>query len=401
MGEKLCELDGISIFQALPQLCLILSPEFNILEASDAYLAGTLTIREEVLGKYIFEVFPDNPDAPEANAVANLRRSLETVLITRRPHVMSVQHYDIRLPLQQGGKFETRYWKPINTPVLDEEGQVKYIIHSVEDVTRQIITEKKLVNSEQLLMETKRKMTENRSALTIAENSISRFNADIDQFSFIASHDLKEPLRMIASYSDLLSMRYYDLLDVDGREFVRYIQVNTERMKQLIDGLLTYSITGHELNSEVTYIDCNEVIEEVKKTLARQISDHCALIEYKGLPVIKGIATQIYSLFFHLLENAIKFRTKDDPYIRISATSNNQTWKFAVQDNGIGIDKQYSGKIFQIFQRLNPRGEYSGIGLGLAVSRKIVENHGGKIWMEKPGDTHGTIFYFTLPITKE
>lgn len=233
--------------------------------------------------------------------------------------------------------------------------------------------------------------------MLIAE--LARSNTDLEQFAYVASHDLQEPLRMISSYTQLLARRYKDNLDSDANEFIGFAVDGAVRLQALIDSLLIYSRVGRRGNP-FTDVDIHEVVAESISNLRAAVEESGALIAVDDLPVVKGDEVQLVQLFQNLIGNSIKFRRDENPKVEISAKREDSQWVFSVADNGIGIDQQYNDRIFVIFQRLNPREKYAGTGMGLAICKKIVERHGGKIWFESaPG--RGTTFFFTIPTTKE
>ncbi len=227
------------------------------------------------------------------------------------------------------------------------------------------------------------------------QRELARSNAELQQFAYVASHDLQEPLRMIGSYVQLLARRYQDKLDESANEFIAFAVDGVQRMQTLINDLLAYSrvsTTGQNFQQS----DLNEILDRVKANLKIAIEEAGAEIHSDVLPQLKVEKTQILQLFQNLITNAIKFRSDKPPIIRISVQEKGDFWQFAVSDNGIGIDMNYAERIFVIFQRLNHRAEYPGTGIGLAVCKKIVERHGGKIWLESTVGK-GTVFHFTLP----
>ena len=222
---------------------------------------------------------------------------------------------------------------------------------------------------------------------------LERKNIEIEQFAFLTSHDLQEPLRTVSNYVNLFEKQYKNKFDKDSDEYLHYITEATKRMQLLINDLLEYSRIGHEKN--IIEVDCNKVIEEVLKDMDASIKESKAEIKSVQLPTIKGYA-ELKSLFQNLISNAIKFRKKDTQLIiNITVQPKDEEWLFAVKDNGIGIDKTYHGKLFKIFQRLHSQQEYQGTGIGLAQCKKIVELHGGKIWIESELEK-GSTFYFTI-----
>lgn len=224
---------------------------------------------------------------------------------------------------------------------------------------------------------------------------LRRSNAELEQFAYVASHDLQEPLRMVTSYTELLAERYRSQLDERADKYIRYIVDGTRRMKQLINDLLAYSRLNTQAKPfELT--DFTRVMNQVLTGMKATIAESGARVECGNLPSIFAEPAQISRLLQNLVSNAIKFRSKQTPVIRVSAERNNGMWTFAVQDNGIGIDEAFADRIFQMFQRLHGRNEYEGNGIGLALAKKIVERHGGRIWFKSPAGG-GTTFYFTIP----
>ena len=239
------------------------------------------------------------------------------------------------------------------------------------------------------------KKAENELLNTVKE--LKRSNEELESFAYVASHDMKEPLRMVTSYVDLIKKRFNDKIGGDGNDFIKFASEGAKRMSDIIEDLLEYSRVrssrGGREKTETSY-----VVAKVVETLKFNIKDKNAIVEIKGtLPVISADAVQIEQVFRNLIGNALKFTGKEPPRITISAEEKGAFREFVIKDNGIGIDMQYSGKIFQIFQRLHGRSEYEGTGIGLAICRKIVENHGGRIWVESEGPGKGSTFRFTLP----
>ena len=223
---------------------------------------------------------------------------------------------------------------------------------------------------------------------------LARSNAELEQFAYVASHDLQEPLRMVASYTQLLARRYKGKLDSDGDEFIGFAVDGANRMQQLIQDLLSYSrvtTKGNQLQLTATEAACKAAVLNLEKS----IEDSEAVVSVGPLPTLMADATQLTQLFQNLIGNAIKYRSGTRPEICVAARPDRNHWVFSVQDNGIGIEPQYFERIFQMFQRLHSRGEYPGTGIGLAISKKIAERHGGRIWVEsEPG--HGSTFLFSV-----
>jgi PAS domain S-box-containing protein len=228
-----------------------------------------------------------------------------------------------------------------------------------------------------------------------AEEELRRSNEELERFAYVASHDLQEPLRTIASYVQLLSHRYRDQLGGEAAEFIDFAVAGAARMQRLIEDLLAFSRVGTQQYAP-QHVDAEAVLLEALDDLRASTTASEAVITHDSLPRVLADAGHIEQLFTNLIGNALKFRGADVPRIHIKADRHGRFWRFAVSDNGIGIDIKYHERIFIIFQRLHPRDRYDGTGVGLAVCKKIVELHGGRIWLDSsPGC--GSTFYFTLP----
>jgi signal transduction histidine kinase len=224
---------------------------------------------------------------------------------------------------------------------------------------------------------------------------LARSNAELAQFAYVANHDLQEPLRMVTSYVQLLEKRYKGKLDPDADEFIGYIVEGTKRMKLLLAALLDCSrldTGGHPLQM----VECEKVLENALQNLRMVLDETKGNVTHNPLPAIMADETQMVQLFQNLIGNGLKFHGPQPPLIHISAKQEGTNWIFSFQDNGIGIDPQYFEKIFVIFQRLHGRDKYPGTGIGLTIAKKIVERHGGQIWVESVKES-GTAFYFTVP----
>lgn len=228
------------------------------------------------------------------------------------------------------------------------------------------------------------------------EKQLLESNEELEQFAYVASHDLKEPLRTIASFTQLLRRKIKDNLDEEGEEYIGFVVGGAQRMSHLLDDLLTYSRVGRESENEIEYVDLNRILETVQNNLKAmlEISGGSILIPSK-LPVIPGNQTQITQLFQNLISNGIKFRNGKVPQIDIACEETDSSFIFSVKDNGIGIPKELHGKIFAVFQRLHRKTEYEGTGIGLAICKKVVQNHGGQIWVESESGK-GSTFYFSI-----
>ena len=241
---------------------------------------------------------------------------------------------------------------------------------------------------------TERKKAE--AALREAHEELKRSNAELEQFAYVASHDLQEPLRMVSSYTQLLMRRYGDKLDGDAKDFTAFIVDGATRMKQLIEDLLAYSRVGTR-DKNFKPVDAESSLKRALTNLRAAIQDSGATVTQDKLPTIPCDEVQLAQLFQNLIGNALKFRKPDvAPAVHVGAADQGAEWEFMVRDNGIGIEPQYFERIFMVFQRLHDKGEYPGTGIGLAIVKKVVERHGGRIWVQsQPGA--GTTFHFTMP----
>lgn len=229
------------------------------------------------------------------------------------------------------------------------------------------------------------------------EEDFARSNRDLEQFSYAVSHDLQEPLRMVSSYLALLDRRYHDRLDGDAHEFIGFAVDGAQRMSRMITDLLDYSRV-HRLGQAFAPVDLGAALADAQANLATAIDGCGAKITAAPLPAVIGDPSQLMRVFQNLIGNALKYRKPDAaPTITIGATDKDGFWVVSVADDGIGIDPAHTGRLFQVFQRLHPRGAYEGTGIGLALCRRILERHGGRIWVESAGEGTGSTFRFALP----
>ena len=266
---------------------------------------------------------------------------------------------------------------------LEEREQSARQIHTLNAQLEDKVLErtKELENSNKVLMQ--------------RSEELVRINAELERFAYISAHDLQEPLRTVSSFVGLLVKRYKGQLDSDADDFIDYILDGTERMKQLIRDLLKYSrLGGRQMKLE--QVDCNAIASQAVGALKSAIDQTGATVQTDMLPLVRGDPSQFGLVFQNLVANALKFKSKRPPRIHISAKQQDREWLFSVADNGIGMEPQYVERIFEIFQRLHTQQEYPGTGIGLAICKRIIEAHNGRIWAESiPGK--GSTFYFTLP----
>jgi PAS domain S-box-containing protein len=280
-------------------------------------------------------------------------------------------HFEKRYRRKDG----TTVWADLTVAVArDAEGRPQYEIAIFDD-----ITERKAADRE----------------LQEAHDELSRSNAELEQFAYVASHDLQEPLRMVASYTQLLGKRYGDRLEGDAKEFMAYIVDGAGRMKQLIEDLLAYSRVGTR-GRDFKPVKLEAVIARARTNLRAAMEESGAQLTHDALPEVEADEPQLVQLMQNLVGNAIKFRAAASPQIHVSAVERENEYEIAVKDNGIGIEPQYFERIFMVFQRLHDKGQYPGTGIGLAICKKVVDRHGGRIWLDSaPG--RGSSFHFTLP----
>ncbi|HEX4812704.1 MAG TPA: ATP-binding protein [Nonomuraea sp.] len=234
-----------------------------------------------------------------------------------------------------------------------------------------------------------------RTATDQAEE-LRRSNGELEQFAYVASHDLQEPLRKVASFTQMLEQRYGPQLDERAKQYIHYAVDGAKRMQVLINDLLDFSRVGR-VTGERTVTDSGEALNQALENLSATIEDTGATVTRDDLPKVRGNRMQLTQLFQNLIENAVKFRSEEPPRVHIGARRSGAAWEFSCSDNGIGVEPKYADRIFLIFQRLHPRDVYPGTGIGLALCRKIVEYHGGQLWLDSSAEGQGATFRWTLP----
>ncbi len=392
-----------SLFESLPGLYLILAPDYKIVAVSDAYLKATMTRREAILGRGLFEVFPDNPDDPRADGSRNLRASIERVAARREPDTMAIQKYDVRRP---DGVFEEKYWSPINSPLLDADGRLAYIIHRVEDVTEFVrrkaspegpdgeAIRARLVQMEAEIFQSSQKVQTANQQLHVA-------NQELESFSYSVSHDLRAPLRHVQGYVEMLSRETKGALSEKAQRYLRTIVDAAREMGELIDDLLAFSRMSRTEMTE-TEVDLGVLVAEVRSGLAPDLAGRDIRWTVGPLPRVRADAAMLRQVFANLLGNAVKYtRRRAVAEIAVGCAGEEAGRPvLQVRDNGAGFDMKYADKLFGVFQRLHRTDEFEGTGIGLASVRRIVGRHGGRIWAEaRVGE--GATFYFTLPPAAE
>jgi signal transduction histidine kinase/DNA-binding response OmpR family regulator len=409
------------LFESAPGLYLVLTSQLNIVAVSDAYLRATMTKREQILGRGIFEVFPDNPDDPSATGMGNLRTSLERVLQDKTPNTMAVQKYDIRKPESEGGGFEERYWSPVNSPVLGSAKEVAYIIHRVEDVTEFVRLKQQGIEQEKLkkelqthagqmeaevylraseVQEANRLLAAANQELLRAKEEAERGSNFKDQFLSTMSHELRTPLNAVLGFSDLLADPRYGPLNEKQRRYIDHIHTGGKHLLSLISDILDLSkieAGRMELALESITVDAafSEVLS-VMQPLADKKSHVLSTTSVEAGLAVRADATRFKQVLMNLLGNAIKF-TPQGGRIELAAHLDGGSIRVEVRDNGPGIPPEEERRIFEAFYRLRESGKKTeGTGLGLAITHRLVELHGGELSL-KSQVGQGSCFYFSLP----
>jgi signal transduction histidine kinase/ActR/RegA family two-component response regulator len=394
--RDLAEPDFRALFEAAPGLYLVLDPEFRIVAVSGAYLEATMTRREDILGRDIFDVFPDNPEDPAATGVANLRASLERVRQHRAPDTMAVQKYDIRRPSAEGGGFEVRYWSPVNCPVLDGRGQLAYIIHRVEDVTdfvrlkdrgseQEAVTAELRERAEKMEAEIVRRSVE----LQEANKRLRAANEAKNEFLSRMSHELRTPLAAIMGFSELLTLSD---LEEEKQRWVSQVFKASQHLLSLINEVLDLSrIESGQLSISPEPVPLMRLLDEALELMQPVAESHSVVIHpparLAGSGYVFADEQRLKQVLINLISNAIKYnREGGDVHITIDAVDTDRV-RIGVEDTGAGIDEQSQAKLFVPFERLNAGASgVEGTGLGLALSRTMIEAMGGRIGVEStPG----------------
>jgi len=395
--------DFRALFESVPGLYLVLTADLTIIAVSDAYLCATKTTRKDILGRQLFDVFPDNPDDPVASGVRNLRASLDRVRQKRVSDAMAVQKYDIRRPESEGGGFEERFWSPVNCPVFDSDGELSYIIHRVEDVT-EFVRLKQHGSEQQKHTDELRVRAEKMEAeiylrgqdLAEANRQLERANKELETFSYSVSHDLRAPLRAIDGYARILLEDHASQLDAEGQRVLGVVCANARQMGKLIDDLLTFSRLGRS-DLQKSRVDMGTLAQSAVEELRRLEPGRRVAVTIAPLAPALADGALIRQVLTNLIGNAWKFtRTRAEATIEIGCTGDAGESTYFVRDNGAGFEMEYASKLFGVFQRLHRAEEFEGTGVGLAIVQQIVQRHGGRVWAEGAVD-RGATFYFTLP----
>ena len=362
-AEKYAE----SIVQTVREPLLVLDSDQRVISANRSFYQTFQVTPREVEGKLLYDLSDRQWNIPK------LRKLLEEIL----PKSTVFLDFEIEHEFKTLGR---RIMVLNARRIYHETKRMQMILLAIEDITEQKRVERELKQAEELKQ---------------AIAALKRSNRELEQFAYVASHDLQEPLRMVSSFTQLLAKRYQGKLDKDADEFIAYVVAGAKRMQALINDLLTYSRVDTRGKS-FEPIDSEAAFDQAIANLRVAIKEGEAVITHDPLPPLIADDLQIVQLFQNLLGNAIKFHGKEPPRIHVSAKQEGNEWVFSFRDNGIGIAPEYFDRVFVIFQRLHGREEYPGTGTGLAICKKIVERHGGRIWVES-APSKGSTFYFTIP----
>lgn len=399
--------DFQKLFEASPDVYLVLSPDFQIVAATEERLKATKTKRDEIIGKGLFEVFPDNPDDPNATGVANLKASLKRVLENKTADAMAPQKYDIPRPESEGGGFEERYWSPLNSPVFDENGELIYIIHRVEDITEFMLLKKKGAELETRTerMESEiflraQQLQEANKKLRDAEKIKSEFFANV-------SHELRTPLSLILAPLESLLSNKYGTINSDQTQSLHIVHNNAVRLLQMVNGLLDFAkFEAGKMKVEREPVNISILIHSLLHDFESMTGPKKLTLSHEIENSEKRVLIDRYlfeRIFFNLLSNAIKF-TPEGGEIKVKAKIEKSILELSVQDTGIGISEEDIKNLFEKFRQAEGSStrRFEGTGLGLAMVKEFSELLGGSVSVKSnPGK--GSIFTVRLsaPFTEE
>lgn len=342
-----------------------LNSKKTLANRTDYEYAG-FTSEEQILGKDDFELFAEES---ARNTIAE-----DKFIFKTGQSIIGKEEHHIR-------KDGSDIWFLISKiPLKNADNEITGLLGISYNITRRKAAERSLRESEE--------------KYRILAEELAASNKELEQFAYVASHDLQEPLRMVSSFLQLLQKKYNDQLDQTALQYITYAVDGADRMKQLIMDLLEYSRVGTNQDKRIK-VDVTEVVNQVLDTFTGKIAESKAIINVQAMPVVKVNKTQITQLIQNLVGNALKYNTSAVPEVEIGCEEKADEWQFWVKDNGIGIDRKFYEKVFVIFQRLHNKNEFSGTGIGLAICKKIVERHGGNIWIDSTPGT-GSTFFFTI-----
>ena len=418
--NNLPEIDYQAVFKNVPGLYLILLPDLTIREVSLAYSKATMTKPKEIIGKKLFEIFPDNPQDNAADGVANLHHSLHWVLKNKKPHTMAVQKYDIRKP---NGAFEVRYWSPLNTPVLDTDNNVRYIIHRVEDVTDFIRLSDEKEQNEVISSALKTKLKEMEIEIIKRSREIQKINAELDQkvtertkhlkaanetieknvailtaqkkqledFCNIISHNLRAPLVNISMLVDMIT----EVTDETARNVLIYkLFVASQNLSEVFNELVESIQISQDTEIPSKKVSFEAYMQKIIDSLKGQIDKSEAVIqmEFKSAPTLRYPPKYLHSILHNLISNALKYQSPErKPLIRVTSKKVADSIILSVADNGLGIDlEKNKDNLFKIRKVFHSHPDAKG--LGLFITKAQIEAMDGHIWIESTPDVGSTFF---------
>ena len=412
--------DFRALFESVPGLYLVLSPQLEIIAVSNAYLRATMTVREEILGRGIFDVFPDNPDDATATGVGNLRASLERVIVQRLPDTMAVQKYDIRRPESEGGGFEVRYWSPINTPVLDANGKLAYIIHRVEDVSEFVRLRHQEAELSQLTQTLRSKAAQMESEVYARAQEVQAANEKLREtndellqatraksdFLAMMSHELRTPLNSIIGFSEVIVDEKFGELNARQARYIGNVLSSGRHLLGLINELLDFAkIEAGKLEVTQQPCDLRVMARDAVMTLqpladSRQIALTVDGVDSAALPLVTADPSRSRQIFYNLISNAIKFTPIGGRVgVHCTLVGDDQFVRVRVNDTGPGISAEDVERLFKPFVQLqrNSETKLGGTGLGLALTRQLAELMGGRVGVDTALG-QGSTFWIELPV---
>ena len=350
-----------NILKSMAETLMVIDTAGTIQRVNQAAISLLGYERHELIGRSAGDLFEEGVD------VLSLLKQSELNDVIRRVDTSVVTKDGRHVAVSLSGSV-----------MRDDDGEIQGMVCVAQDITERKRTHEMLERQTQ---------------------ELARSNSELEQFAWVASHDLQEPLRMVASYTQLLSKRYKGRLDADADEFIAFAVDGATRMRRLINALLELSRVGTR-GKDFEATDCDAIYDRTLVNLQGLVEESGAVVTHDRLPTVMGDVTQLGQLFQNLIANAIKFRGDEQLTVHVGAEQRNGHWEFCVRDNGIGIDPEYAERIFVVFQRLHGKGDRPGTGIGLSICKKIVELHGGRIWVKSQPD-EGAAFYFTLPLNEE